>query len=198
MPRRRSLRDPGPTGTRHPAAKLAFMPSAPKLATFPAIRGALRFYQICSIITGTMLLLLCAEMIAKYVLGYELFLGGSGGFLWFAPLDAFGESTGDGLNLSLGILVAHGWFYVVYLFSCFRVWSLMRWQFWRFLLLAAGGIIPFLSFFLETRTARDVKGYLAEREAADRAGEGQTHRLARHSTLTENIPTDITTERPLI
>ena len=176
------------------------MPSAPKLATFPAIRGALRFYQICSIITGTMLLLLCAEMIIKYTpaLGYELFLGGSGGFLWFAPLDAFGESTGDGLNLSLGILVAHGWFYVIYLFSCFRVWSLMRWQFWRFLLLASGGIIPFLSFFLEARTARDVKSYLAEREAADRAGEGQSHNLAAHSTLTQNIPTDTTTERPLI
>ena len=174
------------------------MPRAPKLASFPAIGGALKFYQVASIITGTMLLLLCAEMIVKYFFGYELFLGGSGGLLWFAPVDAFGESTGDGLNLSLSILVAHGWFYVVYLFSCFRVWSLMRWQFWRFLLLAAGGIIPFLSFFLETRTARDVKGYLAEREAADRAGEGQTHRLARHSTLTENIPTDITTERPLI
>ena len=35
------------------------MPRAPKLASFPAIRGALRFYQVCSIITGTMLLLLC-------------------------------------------------------------------------------------------------------------------------------------------
>ena len=58
MPRPRSPRDPGPTGTRHPAAKLAVMPSAPKLATVPAIRGALKFYQICSVITGTMLLLL--------------------------------------------------------------------------------------------------------------------------------------------
>ena len=107
------------------------MPRAPKLASFPAIRGALKFYQICSIITGTMLLLLCAEMFVKYALGYELFLGGSGGFLWFAPggrgPDGH-ESTGDGFNLSLGILVAHGWFYVVYLFSCFRVWSLMRWH----------------------------------------------------------------------
>ena len=62
------------------------MPRAPKLASFPAIRGALRFYQVCSIITGTMLLLLVAEMIVKYALGYELFLGGSGGFLWFAPV----------------------------------------------------------------------------------------------------------------
>src|SRR5215207_8874218 len=140
------------------------MSPVPKLASFPAIRGALRFYQICSVITGTMLLLLCAEMLAKYVLGYELFLGGSGGFLWFAPVvegpEGY-ESTGDGFNLSLGILVAHGWFYVVYLFACFRVWSLMRWPFWRFLLLAS-------------------------RE------ESEGHSRAEHSPLTQTIPTETT------
>ena len=146
------------------------MPRAPKLASFPAIRGALRFYEICSVITGVGLLLLCAEMVLKYTpLHVELFLGGSGGLLWFAPVVEGPEgleSTGDGINLSLGILIMHGWFYVVYLFACFRIWSLMRWQFWRFLLLAAGGIVPFLSFFMEAVVARDVKRYLAEREAA--------------------------------
>ena len=163
------------------------MPPAPKLASFPAIRGALKFYQICSVITGTMLLLLCAEMLVKYAFGYELFLGGSGGFLWFAPVvegpDGH-ESTGDGFNLSLGILVAHGWFYVVYLFACFRVWSLMRWQFLRFLLLAAGGIVPFLSFFLEVRVAREVRAYLKSREDAE------LHSRAEHSSLTQAIPTE--------
>ena len=117
-----------------------------------------------------MLLLLCTEMVIKYALGYELFLGGSGGFLWFAPVvegPNGHESTGDGFNLSLGILVAHGWFYVVYLFSCFRVWSLMRWHFVRFLLLATGGVVPLASFFLEVRVARDVRRYLAEREARE-------------------------------
>ena len=140
----------------------------PKLATFPAIRGALRFYQIASVVTGVMLLLLCAEMIIKYALGYELFAGGSGGLLWFAPVveTATGhESTGDGVNLSLGILIAHGWFYVVYLFACFRVWSLMRWGFGRFITLALGGIVPLLSFFMEARVAREVRAYLAQREA---------------------------------
>lgn len=141
----------------------------PKLATFPAIRGALKFYQIASVITGVMLLLLCAEMIIKYFLEYELFLGGAGGFLWFAQVDAFGESTGDGINLSLLILIAHGWFYVVYLFACFRVWSLMRWGFVRFIMLALGGVVPLLSFFMELRVAREVRAYLAEREASERA-----------------------------
>jgi hypothetical protein len=163
------------------------MPRAPKLASFPAIRGALTFYQICSIITGTMLLLLVAEMIVKYGMGYELFLGGSGGFLWFAPVieTASGrESTGDGFNLSLGILVAHGWFYVVYLFSCFRIWSLMRWNFGRFIVLALGGIVPLLSFFMEARVGREVKAYLKQREDAE------LHSGAEHSTLTHVIPTE--------
>ncbi|WP_448258138.1 DUF3817 domain-containing protein [Microbacterium aurum] len=147
----------------------------PKLATFPAIRGALKFYQIASVITGVMLLSLCAEMIVKYGFHYELFLGGSGGFLWFAPVDAFGESTGDGVNLSLGILIAHGWFYVVYLFACFRVWSLMRWGFVRFVTLALGGIVPLLSFFMEARVGREVKAYLAEREASEAAAAALAH-----------------------
>ena len=77
------------------------------------------------------------------------------------------ESTGDGFNLSLGILVAHGWFYVVYLFSCFRVWSLMRWGFGRFMTLALGGIVPLLSFFMEAIVASEVKTYLATRESAE-------------------------------
>ena len=146
------------------------MPRAPKLATFPAIRGALRFYQICSVITGTFLLLLVAEMLVKYAFGYELFVGGSGGLAYFAPVVAGPDghqSTGDGLNVSMTILIVHGWFYVVYLFSCFRVWSLMRWPFWRFLLLAAGGVVPFLSFIMEAIVSKDVRAYLSARERAE-------------------------------
>jgi len=154
------------------------MPLAPKLATFPAIRGALKFYQICSVITGTFLLLLVAEMIFKYTpIRLELFLGGSGGFLWFADVVDGPDglvSTGDGVNLSMAILIVHGWFYVVYLFSCFRLWSLMRWPFGRFIMLAAGGVVPFLSFIMEGIVARDVKRYLADREASAAASDPST------------------------
>lgn len=178
------------------------MPRAPRLASFPAIRGALKFYQICSIITGIMLLALLAEMILKYSpLHLELFVGGSGGVLWLAPVIAGPDclwwslflpttnncemiSTGDGFNVSLFILVAHGWFYVVYLFACFRIWSLMRWGFPRFLLLALGGVIPLLSFFMEARLAREVRAYLQRREDAE------LHTAAAHSTLTHSIPTE--------
>ena len=156
----------------------------PKATAFPKIRGALKFYQIASIVTGVMLLLLLAEMILKYSpIHVELFAGGSGGFLWFADVIVADGcqwyslfvpggmgceliSVGDGTNLSLLILVAHGWFYVVYLFAIFRLWSLMRWPFSRFVLIALGGVIPTLSFFVETRIAREVEQYLERRTAA--------------------------------
>lgn len=162
-------------------------PAAPKIASFPAIRVALRFYQVCSLITGTFLLLLVAEMIVKYGFGYELYFGGSGGAVWWAPViegPDGSESTGDGLNVSMSILVVHGWFYVVYLFACFRIWSLMRWPFWRFLLLAAGGVVPLLSFIMEAIVGRDVKRYLAAREEAERAAS------ADQPPLTQAIPTE--------
>src|SRR5688572_13168554 len=136
------------------------MPLEPKLADLPRIRGALKFYQVASIITGVLLLALCAEMIMKYAFGLELELGGPQGFLAFVPGD-----TVTAVNLSTGILIVHGWFYVVYLFSDFRLWSLMRWPFGRFILIALGGIIPFLSFFLESRIGREVRAYLDGREA---------------------------------
>lgn len=163
------------------------MARAPKLATFPAIRGALKFYQICSVITGVGLLLLVAEMILKYTpIHKELFIGGSGGLVWFADViagpscqwwslflpttnDCEMISVGDGFNVSLAILVVHGWFYVVYLFSAFRIWSLMRWPLTRFIVLALGGIVPLLSFFMEARVGREVRTYLSAREAAEAA-----------------------------
>ncbi|MFT4235562.1 MAG: DUF3817 domain-containing protein [Microbacterium sp.] len=159
----------------------------PRISTFPKIRFALKFYQVCSIITGVGLLLLCTEMVLKYTpLHVEVFAGDGKG-IYFAPVVPAPEggllSTGVGANLSLAILIIHGWFYVVYLFSCFRIWSLMKWPFWRFLLLAGGGVIPFLSFIMEFVTARDVKRYLAEREtrAAEKRAEkdAETQEAAR-------------------
>lgn len=167
----------------------------PKLASFPKIRGALKFYQIASIVTGIMLMLLLTEMILKYSPTHiELFAGGTGGLLWFAPvivgegcqwysmfvpggmgceMDSTGQTAG-GVNISLLILITHGWFYVIYLFACFRVWSLMRWPFMRFLLLALGGVVPLLSFFMEAIVAREVKTYLREREATESAASDPT------------------------
>ncbi|RNE63986.1 DUF3817 domain-containing protein [Cryobacterium tepidiphilum] len=142
------------------------MPLEPKSADLPRIPGALRLYQVASIITGVLLLLLCAEMVIKYGFHHELELGGPAGFLAFVPND-----TVTAVNLSTGILIAHGWFYVLYLFSDFRLWSLMRWPFSRFILIALGGVIPTLSFFVEARIAREVRAYLAAREQTESAAD---------------------------
>ena len=139
------------------------MPLAPKLEDFPKIRGALKLYQVSAYITGIMLLLLCAEMVVKYIIGYEFFAFSNYGVLTFVPVERAVEPTG--VDLSTGILIAHGWLYVLYLFSDFRLWSLMRWSFAKFVLIALGGVVPFLSFFVEARISKQVKTYLASREA---------------------------------
>lgn len=122
------------------------------------IRSATRFYVVCSWITGVMLLLLVAEMLFKYVGHVELYLGGTtvdgeSNLLGLHPED----SVTGGVNLSLAILIAHGWMYVVYLLASFRLWSLMRWEPLRLLAMAGGGVVPFLSFIVEKRMTRVVR-----------------------------------------
>jgi hypothetical protein len=116
----------------------------------PKIPGAVRLYRVSAYITGVLLLALVAEMILKYTpLHLEMQLGGDG---FFVPEGTAGKAPGS-FNLSIGILIAHGWLYVLYLFADFRLWSIMRWKPIRFLLIALGGVIPFLSFFVERRMA---------------------------------------------
>lgn len=141
----------------------------PKPEDYPRIRGALKFYKITSVITGIMLLTLCAVMIMRYGFGVELFLFTPNGFAEFLPSIPKGqeaEFVREGFDLFHAILVAHGWFYVVYLISDFLLWSPMRWPFMRFLFIALGGVIPFLSFYLEGRVAREVTEFLDDKEAA--------------------------------
>lgn len=126
------------------------MPLKPRPRNIPKIPGAVRLYKISAYVTGVMLLLLCFEMVLKYTgLQTEMALGDPRGF--FVPA---GTIRSPALDLSLGILIAHGWLYVVYLFTDFRLWSIMRWPFSRFILIALGGIIPLMSFFVERHMAK--------------------------------------------
>jgi integral membrane protein len=118
----------------------------PKLSDLPRIGSALRLYRVTSIVTGTFLLLLVLMMVFRYGFLVDIELNGPEGFLALTPKELI-----TGTNLSTIILIVHGWFYVVYLFSDFRLWSLMRWTFSRFILIALGGVVPFLSFIVERR-----------------------------------------------
>lgn len=141
----------------------------PKPEDYPRIRRAVKVYKVTSVITGVMLLLLCAVMVMRYAFKVELFLFTPNGIAEFLPTIPKGqeaELVREGFDLFKAILIAHGWFYVVYLIANFMLWSPMRWNFGRFLLLALGGVIPFFSFFLEVRIAREVNQFLDEKEAA--------------------------------
>ncbi|WP_423922268.1 DUF3817 domain-containing protein [Frigoribacterium sp. 2-23] len=135
------------------------MPLKPRPRDVPKIPGAVRLYRVAAYITGVMLLLLVVEMVLKYTpLNTELQLGGDGGF--FVPRD----SITTGINLSTLILIAHGWLYVLYLFANFRLWSIMRWPFMRFIIIALGGVVPLLSFFVEHHMSRLALQQYAELE----------------------------------
>jgi integral membrane protein len=127
------------TGAARPRRELK-----PKASDAKRIRNALKLYRVTSIVTGAFLLLLCLMMLTRYGFGVDIELNGPFGFLALTPKEQI-----TGVNISTVILILHGWFYVVYLFSDFHLWSLMRWSFTRFIIIALGGVVPFLSFIVE-------------------------------------------------
>lgn len=141
--------------------------SAPLPSQIPQIRKVLKFYRVSSYITGVFLLLLMITWGIRRLpfLGFDLWLLGPNGFLTLESYGVEGEGLPTtGLNLTVWILIIHGWLYVVYLIADFRVWTLMRWPVTRFLLIALGGIVPFLSFYTEAKFARLANEELAELE----------------------------------
>lgn len=100
-------------------------------------RGALRFYQVMAIVTGVFLLLVTLGVILKYLVHV---------------------TNATVLDASTIIATTHGFVYMVYLVACGRLWSRARWGWLRLLALAAGGVVPGLSFFLEARVTRELGG----------------------------------------
>ncbi|WP_115790404.1 DUF3817 domain-containing protein [Arthrobacter silvisoli] len=136
------------------------------------IRSALKFYKLMAYLTGIMLLLLCIELVARYLFNVSLYAGGTDA-LTGRPF-GFGLAGSDpkgvigGVNLSVMVLIVHGWMYVVYLISDFRLWSLMRWPFTKFILLALGGVVPLMSFIVEKKFHAEVEAELAANPQASK------------------------------
>nr|WP_082399479.1 DUF3817 domain-containing protein [Gordonia phthalatica] len=103
-------------------------------ATLPQIRSALFRYRLLAWITGVWLLLLVAEMVAKYGFDVE-------GFGWVG--------------------IAHGWIYFVYLICTVDLSIKVRWPLGKLVLTALAGTIPFLSFWFEHIRTREVKAEFA-------------------------------------
>lgn len=105
-------------------------------------RGAFTRYRIMAFVTGGMLLLLCLEMLLKYVVQVN------------GPHQPV---------LGTWIAFVHGWIYVVYAVTVFDLWSRMRWSFGRIVVLIAGGVVPVLSFVMEQKAQAWTETTLAER-----------------------------------
>jgi integral membrane protein len=140
---------------------------APLPSQIPQIRKVLKFYRISSYVTGVFLLLLMVTWGIRRLpfLGFDLWLLGPNGFITLESYGVEGEGLPTiGINLTVWILIIHGWLYVVYLIADFRVWTLMRWPVTRFLFIALGGIVPFLSFYTEAKFAKLAEEQLRELE----------------------------------
>jgi integral membrane protein len=139
----------------------------PPTRDFPTIRRSLLFYKVFAYATGTFLLLVCLEVLLRYVFGAEVVLGGAlGPVALVAPEQV--RAVG-GFNLSLAVLIAHGYLFIAYLISDFVLITVMRYPITRFLLIALGGVVPALSFIMEARVKREVRSYLATREQQPQA-----------------------------
>ena len=106
-------------------------------AADPRVPGALKRYRIMAIITGSFLL--------------AVFIG------FFTKL-ALGDNANPTFVTITGLIaMVHGWIYVVYLVTTVHLWLLMRWGLGRLIVMALGGVVPFLSFVLERRFAAEAR-----------------------------------------
>jgi integral membrane protein len=121
-----------------------------------SVSSTLKLYRVASIITGSLLIAITILFAIRLSSQQDLWLAGPHGLLTLESyqVDDLGNKVGlptMGLDLTTVVLIVHGWFYMLYLFADFRLWSQMRWSFTRFLIIAAGGVVPLLSFFTERR-----------------------------------------------
>jgi hypothetical protein len=135
------------------------MTSTPQSEQAATIRGVLKYFKATSYITGVFLLVIMILWGIRLSVHADLWLGGPNGLINLAyySVDSNGTKVGlpdSGLDLTSVSLIVHGWLYVAYLFGDFRLWTLMRWRFGRFLLIALGGVVPLLSFFTEHHFAK--------------------------------------------
>jgi len=139
----------------------------PLAADVPRIRAWLVAFRVSAAVTGVFLILLVVMMIVRYGFHADLAIGEAAGGIGMltrneadpaGPTAWWPEGT---INLSTIILIVHGWLYVVYLVVDFALWRLVRYSFGYFLLVALGGVVPFLSFVFEWRVPRDITARIA-------------------------------------
>lgn len=124
--------------TAPPSSPAAAPPETLPVSVAPTTRAAFGRYRVMAFVTGTFLLLLCAEMVLKYVFQVN-------------GVDENGEPRAV---LGMWIAIVHGWIYVIYAVTCLQLWSKARWGLGRLVWMILGGIVPVMSFVVEAYAAR--------------------------------------------
>ena len=101
------------------------------------VRGALKAFSIAAYATGVMLLVLVVEMILKYGI--------------------FRDNNPEWMD-SAGLIIAqvHGLFYFVFLITIVNLGQKARWAPGKWIITALGGVVPFLSFYVEKKRREEV------------------------------------------
>lgn len=124
------------------------MPTTDLTQRIAKTRGSLARYRVLALVTGVFLLVLCVEMLVKYVVK--------------AP-DSF-------MAWIAWIPFAHGWIYVVYLITVVDLWAKMRWGTGRLATMVLAGVVPVMSFIVEKKVHAEATALLDGAARAVAAG----------------------------
>lgn len=101
------------------------------------VAGALKRYSVMAYTTGVFLLLLCLDMILKYLL--------------FPAMDIDSPSWLFTLVASI-----HGWIFIIYCLASLDLGVKARWAPGKWVTTILAGVVPVLSFVLERRRRNEV------------------------------------------
>lgn len=107
-------------------------PTTSRIDPAAGIQGALTRYRVMAWVVGVLLIVLMLIGMPLKYLAHE---------------DRVVAVTG----------VAHGWLYMLLLITAFDLGRRVRWPWWRLLVIALAGTVPFLSFVAERYATRDVR-----------------------------------------
>lgn len=105
------------------------------------MKGAVTRYRILALVVGTLLVLLVIGMVLKY-----------------GPTDR--------PEMAETVAMIHGGLFMVYLAAAYDLWRRAGWPLSRMVYIVFGGVVPFMTFFVERRIVRDARALPEPAEAS--------------------------------
>lgn len=105
----------------------------------PRVKSALTRFKIMAFVVGVGLLILCAELVLHY--GFH-----NDALLWWSQV--------------------HGFLYILYVITAAQLGFRVGWPLTKMVGVMLAGVVPFFSFVMERKVAREVEGSDADTLAA--------------------------------